>query len=31
MNKVTELSDIEMSAPSVFTDNVARKVKELIE
>jgi hypothetical protein len=31
MNKVTYLSDIEMSAPSVFTDNAVKKVKELIE
>src|SRR3954463_502969 len=31
MNAVTDLPDIEMPAPLVFTDNAAKKVKELIE
>lgn len=31
MNAVTEMQDVEMPAPLVFTDNAAKKVKELIE
>lgn len=31
MNAVTDLQDIEIPVPLVFTDNAAKKVKELIE
>jgi len=31
MNTAVELSEVEMPAPLVFTDNAAKKVKELIE
>jgi len=31
MNAVTDLADVEMPTPLVFTDNAAKKVKELIE
>ena len=31
MNTVTDIADIEMPTPLIFTDNAAKKVKELIE
>ena len=31
MNAVTDLANVEMQTPLVFTDNAAKKVKELIE
>ena len=31
MNAVTDLPDVEMPTPLVFTDNAAKKVKELID
>ena len=31
MNTATDLAEVEMPAPLVFTDNAAKKVKELIE
>ena len=31
MNAVTDLANVEMPTPLVFTDNAAKKVKELIE
>ena len=31
MNAVTDMPDVEMTTPLVFTDNAAKKVKELIE
>ena len=31
MNAVTDLANVEMPTPLVFTDNAAKKVKELID
>ena len=31
MNTMTEIQDVEIPSPLVFTDNAAKKVKELIE
>ena len=31
MNTVVDIPDVEMPTPLIFTDNAAKKVKELIE
>ena len=31
MNTVTDMPEVEMPTPLIFTDNAAKKVKELID